>query len=317
MTGNHSRTHTGGPRTFSAFEFALGYAARGWSVFVLSPTKTPIRNCPPCHEGHNTAAEMESCACLTCHGFYAATTDPARIEEMLSRHSGGLLAVRTGAISGLAVVDVDFRTWQGAEPSPNDAGWLTMSKLDSERLLPGTLMQTTGSGGLHFLYAHPGGYLMSGGGKYGPQVDSKADGGYIVVAPSVSRSGPYCWTGDGRFVHPLTALPEALAERVRPPVAPPAFRSVVTPWTRPGVARGRLQGLVQTVLDAVEGERSDKLHWAAKKAGEMVAAGEVDERTVVDVLADAGRAIGLTVNEIGDSTRGTIASGLRKGRLVA
>ena len=298
-------------------DYALGYAGHGWPVFVLSPTKTPIRNCTPCHDGHNTAAEMESCTCLTCHGFYAATTEPQRIEKMLRRHPRGLLAVRTGAVSGIAVVDVDFRTFAGYMPARSDGGWQTMSALDAERLLPGTLMQTTGSGGLHFLYAHPGGYLMSGAGKYGPQVDSKADGAYVVVAPSVSRSGPYRWTGDGRFDHPLTPLPEGLASRVRPPVAPPARKPVVTPWTRTGVSRGRLQGLVQTVLDAGDGERNDKLHWAAKKAGEMVAAREVDERIVVDILADAGRAIGLTANEIGDATKGTIASGLRKGRVVA
>ncbi|WP_246159084.1 bifunctional DNA primase/polymerase [Catellatospora sichuanensis] len=45
--------------------------------------------------------------CLTCHGFYAATTDPHRIAAMLAAVPHGLLAIRTGAPSGLVVIDVD------------------------------------------------------------------------------------------------------------------------------------------------------------------------------------------------------------------
>jgi hypothetical protein len=59
------------------------------------------------------------------------------------------------------------------------------------------------------------------------------------------------------------------------------------------------------------------LYWAAKKAAEMIAAGELEEATAVAALQEAGLAIGLTVSEIGDATRGTIGSGLRKGRVVA
>lgn len=297
---------------------ALDYAARDWRVFVLSPSKQPVRNCQPCRGEHSTPADMEGCECLTCHGFYAATTDPARITAMVDRHPRGMLAIRTGAPSGLAVVDVDFRRFVDGMPAGDDPAWLTMSGLDRERRLPGTLMQTTGSGGLHFLYAHPGnGYLMSGGGKYGPGIDSKADGGYIVAAPSVSKSGPYAWTGDGRFDHPLTPLPEGLAAMIRPPAPPSRERVCVTSWTRPDTAHSRLSGLVRTVLDGAPGQRNDRLHWAAKKAGEMVAAGEVSEAVAVDVLTDAGLAVGLTQAEIGHATSGTIGSGLRKGRVAA
>ncbi len=203
-----------------------------------------------------------------------------------------------------------------AMPAGDDPGWLTMAALDRDRLLPGTLMQTTGSGGLHFLYAHPGGYLMSGAGKYGPGVDSKADGGYIVVAPSVSRSGPYWWTGDGRFDHLLTPFPDALAARLRPPVVSARPLPRVTSWTRPDTASTRLAGLVRTVLEA-NGDRNDRLYWAAKKVGEMVAAGEIDATIAVDVLTDAGLTVGLTVAEVGNATKGTIGSGLRNGRVVA
>jgi len=299
----------------SLLDFALGYADRGWHVFVLSTSKMPVRNCGPCsQEGvHDTVAEKEGCPCLTCHGFYAATIDPDRITEMIRRQPRGLLAIRTGAVSGLAVVDVDIKSFDDSGfPASYDPGYLTMSGLDAERLLPGTVMQSTGSGGLHFLYAHPGPgfYLLSGAGKYGPGVDSKADGGYIVVAPSVSRSGPYTWTPDGRYDHAITALPEALADRIRPPAV-----AVVTARkaTGPCGVRTRLGGLVAAVLRAPVGQRNDLLHWAAKKAGEMVAAGDIDQRTAVAILQDAGTEVGLTATEVGDDIRGTIGSGFRKG----
>lgn len=304
--------------TATTLDYALGYAARGWPVFVLSRSKQPVANCEPCTLEHLTTEAKEVCTCLTCHGFYAATTDPAQITEMIGRHQYGMLAIRTGAVSKLAVVDVDFRTFVNGDPALDDPAWVTMTDLDRRRLLPGTLMQTTGSGGLHLLYAHPGGYLMSGTKKYGPGIDSKADGGYIVAAPSVSRSGPYSWTPDGRYDHGLTRLPEELAAMVRPPAAVPrpTVSSVRQIEAGEGASRARLRGLVTTVLNAADGERNDRLHWAAKKAGEMVAAGEVAEDVVVSVLQDAAFAIGLATNEVGDGGRGTIASGLRKGRAL-
>ena len=128
------------------------YAARGWHVFALTGTKAPFANCATCRAEHTTPAQMEACECLHCHGFYAATTDPDRIRAMVDRPGGMCLAVRTGEVSGLAVVDVDIKTWrEDGWPSTSDPGYLTMSALDERRLLPGTLMQTTGSGGLHFV----------------------------------------------------------------------------------------------------------------------------------------------------------------------
>lgn len=296
------------------FEHALAYAGRGWHVFTLTGRKTPFANCDACRIDHTTPDAMEACECLHCHGFYAATTDPARVRAMLATERRVCLAIRTGAVSGLAVVDVDIREWTpDGTPAPTDAAWQTMSGLDARRLLPGTVMASTAGGGLHMVYGHPGGYLMSGTNKYGPGIDSKADGGYIVAAPSVNTEGaPYRWTPDDRHDHPLTPLPEELAAMVRPPAAPVRELVSARPTGLPGT-RSRLRGLVDTVLGAAEGERNDMLHWASKKAGEMIAAGEVDRTTAVDVLRDAGVSVGLSPSEVGDGHRGTIASGLRKG----
>ena len=46
---------------------------------------------------------------MTCHGFYAATLDRDRVRSMLARLPRGLVAIRTGAVSGLVGIDVDPR----------------------------------------------------------------------------------------------------------------------------------------------------------------------------------------------------------------
>lgn len=277
------------------------YTSRGWRVFVLSPTKAPLRNCPPCHTEHTTPEQMEACTCLTCHGFYAATTDTDRIDAMLTRHPDGLLAIRTGAVSGIAVIDVD----------PPE-GLATMRQLTAEGLLPETCAQHTGSGGWHLFYQHPGGRLMSGAGKVGPKVDSKADGGYVVAAPSTHpRTGrAYRWRHDWASA-PLDALHPEIARRLQPPAPPPRK---LDPRAFDHLSHTRLRGLVNTVLTSPKGGRNAALHWASCKAGEMVARGEITTQLAYDALAEAATQIGLPVSEIGaDPHRGTIGSGLRAG----
>ena len=181
----------------------ISYIARGWHVFVLSPSKTPVANCAPCRVGHTTPVQMDACACLCCHGFHAATADPGRLAQMFRLHPRGLLAVRSGAPSGTVVIDVD----------PPGIG--TMRILVRNGVLPRTLAAVTGRGGFHLVYAHPGGKIMSGAGKGGPGVDVKADGGYVVAPPSVHPATrcPYRWLGspDGE----LTPLPAFWTQRLR------------------------------------------------------------------------------------------------------
>lgn len=295
-------------------EAALTYAARGWHVFALSGRKTPFANCERCRTEHTTPEAMEACRCLHCHGFYAATTDADRITAMFSTDRHVCLAIRTGAVSGMAVVDVDIRTWRtDGTPDPADTGMVSLTALDEQRLLPGTVMAETAGGGLHLFYAHPGGYLMSGAGKYGPGIDSKADGGYVVAAPSVDARGrAYRWTPADPGEHALTPLHPELVERLRPP-APITRPAVVAPPTA-ATSHNRFRALVHKVLTAQEGNRNQMLHWAAKATGEMIATGEMSEQAAVAALQDAAYAIGLSASEVGDTARGTIGSGLRRGR---
>ncbi|GIJ50009.1 hypothetical protein Val02_68950 [Virgisporangium aliadipatigenens] len=167
---------------------ALAYAVHGWPVFLLLP---PDRT-PP-----TVGRSIQ-------HG--GATRDPARIRAMVDRYPAGLLAIQTGAASGLAAIEVD----------PDGGGRRSLAALDADGLLPGTLMADTGSGKLHLIYAHPGVPIRSGTRLLGPGIGVQADGGYIVVSPSrhPRTGGLYRWHGGSPFTHPPAALHPRLAARL-------------------------------------------------------------------------------------------------------
>ncbi len=283
---------------------AYGYIARGWPPFILSSSKVPLPNCEHCSAEHQIPAQMEACECLTCHGFYAATFNRDRVAEMVRLHPRGLLAIRTGKPSGTAVADVD------------QAGITAMREMVAEGILPRTVAAASGGNGFHLLYAHPGGKIMSGAGKIAGGIDSKADGAYIVVAPSVHprTRQPYRWLSP--FTDDLTPMPPALADRLREPPSPGEGRSVVrVPAVGPrggryaeAALRGELERLL--ALAGTEGERNDTL---AKKAafslGQLVAAGALDRERTASLLERAALQIGLKPGEV----RRAIASGFRAG----
>jgi hypothetical protein len=74
-----------------------------------------------------------------------------------------------------------------------------------------------------------------------------------------------------------------------------------------------LEGLARTVAEAREGGRNAALYWAACRAFEHVAAGELDERHALDELSMAALATGLGGGEI----RATIGSAERTTREAA
>lgn len=188
------------PDTSPLVAAALTYARRGWPVFMLARSKRPVANCQPCADA-GPDHDREGCVCLTCHGFYAASTDPARVAAIVAAVPRGQLAMRTGAASGTVVVDVD----------PRHGGHNSMAALIAEGLLPRTRYAATGSDGLHLYYRHPGISVISRPmpGRHG--IDIKADGGYVVLPPSRhQRTGrPYRWA-DGE--HDLIEMAPALLD---------------------------------------------------------------------------------------------------------
>ena len=275
---------------------ALALARRGWAVFPVHGMTA--RGCTCGRDQCDSPGKHP----LTGHGLKDATTDEAAIEAWWDRWPWANVAVATGAVSGLVVLDVD-----GA------LGQESLDDLEDQHApLPPSMVSITGHG-RHHLFAHPGETIRNqAGSRLGPGLDVRGDGGYIVAPPSMHASGVrYAWAEP---VGAIVALPGWLLELLREPAAPEARPAPVVPL-RPiehgGTAYG-LQALaaeVQAVAGAAQGGRNNRLNRAAFVLGQLVAGEQLDDGVVRTELAAAAAAAGLGEREIAN----TIESGLRDG----
>jgi hypothetical protein len=177
----------------SMLRAALWYAAQGLPVFPLRPrAKEP----------------------LTEHGFQDATTEQARIAAWWRQWPDANIGLPTGGASGLLVLDID----------PRNGGDASLAEMTAAHgPLPETAVQHTGGGGQHFVFRLCEQPIRCG--MLARGIDIKADGGYIVVAPSVHPSGnAYRWNGTGgakALLNPVAA-PAWLLERLTVPAPRPA-----------------------------------------------------------------------------------------------
>jgi len=156
----------------SMLEVALGYAELGYAVFPCVPgAKAPI----------------------TEHGLRDATTDPTLIEYWWQTNPDANVAVAT---NGLLVVDVDG----------TDNPWMTPERELSLAVGP---VQSTPRGGSHFWFRLPAGVdLRNTTSRIAPRVDTRANGGYVLVAPSRVGDKPYAWRPGFELAHAPEGLPE-------------------------------------------------------------------------------------------------------------
>ncbi len=177
---------------------ALDYAQRGWPVFpAYNLTATGACTCGP------TPCGSPGKHPRTAHGLSDATTDEAQIRLWWQRWPFANIAIRTGTVSGIVVIDID----------PRNGGDETLATLQlAHGRLPDTAESLTGGGGRHLLFQHPGGEVRSRSGALGPGVDVKADGGYIIAPPSRHVSGRgYEWESSSNPADvPLALLPDWL-----------------------------------------------------------------------------------------------------------
>jgi putative DNA primase/helicase len=163
----------------TALDAALAYAARGWHVFPChSPTEQGCScrraNCPDIGKHPRTK-----------HGKDDATADEATIRRWWRMWPHANVAIATGAVSGLVVLDVD---------SYKDGDNSLRELEQSYSPLPETVQQLTGGGGVHYLFAHPGSPVKNRVETLGAGLDIRGDGGYIIAAPSLHKSGTcYTW----------------------------------------------------------------------------------------------------------------------------
>jgi hypothetical protein len=231
-------------------EAALRYAALGWQVFPL----------------HSPADGKCSCGADVCaigkhprtvDGFKSATTDAERIRGWWRTWPDANVGIATGARSGLFVLDVD----------PDKGGDATLGMLVSEHgQLPETVEALTGSGGRHVLFAHPGRHTPNSTQRLGAGLDVRGDGGYIVAAPSVHRTGNvYEWQPGSEPGKALAGAPSWLFELLAPPPS-----SVPRPALASDNAYRRASAYLAKIPGAVAGSRG---HDQAFKAAFAVVRG--------------------------------------------
>ena len=154
---------------------ALQYADLGYPVF-------------PCANAENPAP-------LTPHGFHDATTDLDQISAWWTERPDACIGLAT---KDLLAVDVD-------QP---DNPWLADDPERAHSLAAAPTSITPG-GGRHHIFRRPAGKNWKCSvGKLAPHVDTRTDGGYIVVPPSTRPDGGYRWVKGCELDVPPAQIPE-------------------------------------------------------------------------------------------------------------
>jgi len=143
---------------------ALRYLKRGWAVVPAGErAKRPI---------------------VPWQRFQHELPSEAQVRQWFERWPAANLAVVTGEVSGIIVIDVDAR----------HGGDASLAEMQARHgALPDTMEAATGGSGRHLYFAHPGREVRNRVGL-APGIDLRGDGGCIIVPPSVHPSGNrYHW----------------------------------------------------------------------------------------------------------------------------
>lgn len=261
---------------------ALWYADHGWRVFPCLP-----REKRPAIEQWQRRA----------------TADVLTVERWWRARPDCNIGVACGPDTGVYVVDVDRHGEDGEATLRR-----VLRKLGP---LPETVEQRTGSGGRQLLFAYPEGRTCrnTAGSRrgLGGGVDTRGEGGFVVVPPSIHPCGDaYRWT-TGPHQAPLAPLPDAWVDRLerkeRITIRVPLPPSPAADAMGATVADRR----IEAVARAAPGKRNDELYRAAFYLARLGRDGLVDWPGVRRRLEWAGTAAGLTDDEV----RRTIGSAQR------
>jgi hypothetical protein len=201
------------------------------------------------------------------HGFKNAMIAGEIVRELWRDFPGPLIGVPTGKASGLFVLDID----------PDGIDWLDMVCRGAR--LTATRVHRTPRGGFHLIYRLPKEPLPNSVGKLARGVDTRGEGGYVIWPPS-----------EGYVVvehSPIAVIPRWLERRLRAPGRVEAAPATAAVFARPGRRWRRGEALERFVAQSREGERNQRLFWAACRAA------ETGDRQLGSRLIAAARACGL------------------------
>jgi len=281
---------------------ALDAAQRGWHVFPLRPGSKQ-----PALHGADRCTTTGDCAGGHLKWEQRATTDPHRITQCWETHPANI-AIATGP-SGLLVVDLDkpkttnSKNNKGSSDAPDGAATFKALCERAGHPVPDTYRVRTPSGGQHLYFTAPAGLRLSNtAGTIGELIDTRAWGGYVVAAGSITPAGAY----------------EALSAPVAPPLpawllsmlqsAPRAAQAPSGPVTAQSrsYADTALANEARNVATAQPGGREAALFRAARALGRLIAWGDLPRHTVEQALQEAGESTGLTAAECRSTLRSAL-----------
>ena len=183
----------------SVLAAATDYLKRGWSVV---PMRVEV-----------VGEKREKRPLIEWQQYQAQPPTEAEVQAWAERWPDMGIAIVTGAVSGLVVLDEDVA----------GGGDASLAQLTAQHgALPATPIVHTAGGGRHFYFRHPGSPVPNAVG-FQPGLDLRGDGGLVVAPPTVLPDGRG-WVEDSNF--PLSflspaPLPEWLLEMVRPKAGRP------------------------------------------------------------------------------------------------
>lgn len=164
-------------------DWAKFWSNKGFSVVPVHYVRSD-GSCS-CSQGHDCPSPGKHPAPKSWSVFQEKCADEYTLEMWFNgRYKDYNLGVVTGKVSGnIFAVDVDTNEGKLGNDSLMD---LCMANDD----LPETLEQLTGGGGRHYLFKAPQDKtIITGKNTLGSGIDTRGEGGFIVVAPSNHKSG--------------------------------------------------------------------------------------------------------------------------------
>ncbi|KAA0933753.1 bifunctional DNA primase/polymerase [Streptomyces apricus] len=285
---------------------ALTAAERGWHVFPLRPgTKRPALH------GADRCRVTGDCARGHMKWQERATVDPHRITQCWETSPANIgLAIGP---SGLVVVDLDVPKNQNNSSADTPDGAATFAALCERtgHAVPTTYRVRTASGGQHLYFTAPANVRLGNtAGTLAPLVDTRAWGGYVVAAGSITPTGSY-ETVDDTAPAPL---PGWLLELLQPAPTRPAVPLRLPAVDGSRAALAALEAECAMVTAAPDAQRNITLNRCAFKVGRFVAWGDLPRHVAENAFQAAGEARGLTAAECRSTIRSALDSSLRKVR---
>jgi len=249
-------------------KYALRYAKAGWKIHPCKLNKHPFLNDWP----------------------NKATSDIEQIKEWWAKYPGASIGCVTGEASGFWVLDGDM---------PDGPAQITAMNL------PETLTQETGSGGRQYFFSYNGTDIRNSAKKIASCVDTRGNGGYVILPPSPHESGgTYRWLKEKKIVDAPSWLIEKATKKPDRPASTP-LSGETTPY-----GHAALINEITSLSAAAKGQRNDTLNHSAFLLGQLVEGRELEESVAVNSLMSTALIIGLNMKE----AAATISSGMKAGR---